>query len=344
MKRNLILLVILILVSISLYFSIQKKGNSSSTNDRNFAIKSIDDVGEILLGDYKGHRTSIKRINGEWMVNDTYPVNKRRFAVLERTLTDIEIKYIPTALESKTAIKQISSYPIQAKIFDRQGQEIRSYIIGGTNANGSGTYMIMDGSDQIYVMHLSYMYGAVDLRYHPDTEYWIAKEPFAHLDLTHFDQIDLRFAGDKRNNMKVNLKNYMIEPQFPIEGIQNANLNKSKVEGMIEDIFSLQSSRILSQTEDEAYYASNEPAFDIILSSRDSSVNAYHLKGYLEVKRDQKGNIIQGQEELYSVRQKTDFYLLKAPNGFYYSVASSRLNNCFRSIEYLYDIETKTEE
>jgi len=341
MNRNLVLLILLLVLAGSGWWLFQNQSGSASVvyTDRNFAVEDLNKVHRIVLADKKGHRTELERSGNSWLVNSEYPVNKRRMEVLERTLTDLQIRYIPSEAEGKTAMKQLASYTNQIKMFDSNGEEIRSYLIGGTNANGMGTYMIMEGASQPFVMDIPYFQGAIDLRYDPDPEYWITEQLFPNINMKDIKKLVVKYGQEEANSVVVTQagRKWQLQPLFPSSLTRNNNVNEARVKAFVTNLLDLKAGRILEYLpgRDESEVKQRVP--EIHIQIYDQSDNLFEFFGWQALRQNKQGEIIEGQKELYTPRQVIPTYYFLAPNDFWYSFTFTKLAEVVKPIVYFYE-------
>ena len=330
-----ILALLVIIVGGAAYWLVNRSSESEDSKypDRQFAVENTDDIGKIVLGDYKGNVLSISRRNGnQWIVNDSFPVNERRMETLLRTLEDIEIKYIPSQAESKTANKQMATYTRHAKIYNTENELIRSYFIGGTNADGTGTYMKMEGHNTIFTMHIAYMRGAVDLRYDADKEYWLAKEIFPFMSIDDLAEIKVEFPHQPRNSFSMNLKEKTFQPTYPLDNLKDKQVVEAKMRAFAERLLELRASRLLDTESSflEEDMSSRKPEAIV-------TIDGQKYTFYQRIRRNQLGEVVEGNPHLYSPRQRIESYFVVSKYDFYHSVNRLKLDKIFKKLEYFYD-------
>lgn len=341
MNRNLVLLILLLVLAGSGWWLFQNQSGSASVvyTDRNFAVEDLNEVHRIVLADKKGHRTELERSGNSWLVNSEYPVNKRRMEVLERTLTDLQIRYIPSEAEGKTAMKQLASYTNQIKMFDSKGEEIRSYLIGGTNANGMGTYMIMEGASQPFVMDIPYFQGAIDLRYDPDPEYWITEQLFPNISMKDIKKLVVKYGQEEANSVVVTQEggSWQLQPLFPSALTKNNNANEARVKAFVTNLLDLKAGRILEYLPGREESEVKQRVPEIHIQIYDQSDSLFEFFGWQALRKNKQGEIIEGQKELYTPRQVIPTYYFLAPNDFWYSFTFTKLAEVVKPIVYFYE-------
>lgn len=341
MNRNLILLILLLILAGSGWWLFQSQSNSSSVvyTDRNFAVENLDQVQKIILADKKGHRTELERSRSSWLVNGVYPVNKRRMQVLERTLTDLQIRYIPSEAESKTAMKQLATYTTQIKMLDSKGEQIRSYLIGGTNADGMGSYMLMEGASQPFVMDIPHFQGAIDLRYDPDPEYWITEQLFPNVKMKDINKLVVKYGNQEANSVVVTSdgRNWDLQPLYPSSLTNNSKVNEARVKAFVTQLLDLKAGRILDHVPGRNEEEVKQRVPEIHIQIYDQRDSLHEFFGWQALRKNKKGEIIEGQKELYTPRQVIPTYYFQAPNNYWYSFTYTKLAKVIKPIVYFYE-------
>jgi hypothetical protein len=77
----------------------------------------------------------------------------------------VQIRYIPGDKAIPNVLENIEGTYVHAQVFDRQGNLMKAYKVGGVPADERGTYMLMDGSKQPFVVHIPSWDGALRTRY-----------------------------------------------------------------------------------------------------------------------------------------------------------------------------------
>jgi hypothetical protein len=341
MNRNLVLLILLLVLAGSGWWLFQNQSNSASIvyTDRNFAVEDLSQVHLIVLADKKGHRTELERSGNQWLVNGEYPVNKRRMEIFERTLTDVQIRYIPSEAERKTAMKQLATYTTQIKMFDSKGEQLKSYLIGGTNANGMGTYMMMEGASQPFVMDIPYFQGAIDLRYDPDPEIWITEKLFPHINMDDIQKMIVKYGRQEANSVIITRegKKWNLNPLFPSSLTGSNEADEARTKAFVTNLLDLKAGRILDYVPGRDENEVKQRIPDIHIQIYDQRDSLHEFFGWQALRKNKQGEIIEGQKELYTPRQVIPTYYFLAPNDFWYSFTFTKLAEVIKPIAYFYE-------
>lgn len=164
------LLLILLVVGAYVYF--YKLDNTASLPDRAFGVEESEDIGKIFIGHRDGDQFTLERQGNQWLVNGQYPVFPNAMVNLLDAVTRMEIEYIPTRSAVPSIVRDLATLGIKVEIFDRSGEKIRNFYIGGTDPTGRSTYMIVEGQEQPYAMYIPSWEGNLRDRFLLKTKDW----------------------------------------------------------------------------------------------------------------------------------------------------------------------------
>lgn len=155
----------------------QADGNSSQgtrmVDDRQFKVENVDQVGKIFLADRRGNTTTLERAaDGGWMLNGTHKAYDNAMKNLLDAISRIDMQFIPANKAVPGIIKNLASEGIHVELFDRGGDKIKGYYIGGSTNDERGTFAIMEDAEQPYVVHLPSWTGNLRFRYNLIGDEW----------------------------------------------------------------------------------------------------------------------------------------------------------------------------
>jgi hypothetical protein len=98
---------------------------------------------------------------------------------LLETVEKIQILYIAPDAAKENIMRDITRNGVLARFFDKNGKKILGYQVGTSSADGQGTNIIMEESDQPYVVHIPIWEGHLLPRYMTKEEDWRDRAVFA---------------------------------------------------------------------------------------------------------------------------------------------------------------------
>lgn len=170
MKKSTLILLLLFLVSgaATVWYLQQpeEKSNTLIDADSDFRIADVDQIGKIFLASrIRGTQFILERKEDNWFVNDTIPVYPEIITNLMTVIRTMKIKYRPAKAAIPNIVKELAVDQVKTEIYDRKGNLMKSYYVGGETSDARGTYVIMEGSEKPMVMQIPGMTGSFKVRY-----------------------------------------------------------------------------------------------------------------------------------------------------------------------------------
>ena len=235
MKKTYLLLAIFAAVGSATAWFVATRNPEKSTivsADKNFAVQNTDEIEKIFIADRLGKSVTLQRKNGVWMIDGTnFKVRKTAINVLLETIKKMTVKYVPTQAATPIIVSELASSGIKVEIFGQENKKIRSYYIGGVTSDERGTYMIMDGSNNPYVMCLPNWEGAFRVRYFLDIDEWRDKTVFEE-DVTNIKDLSIEYPASQEKSFSILNENNNFSVQ-PIDAKYPKSPNEVK-KGFIE--------------------------------------------------------------------------------------------------------------
>lgn len=250
-------LILLALAGLSWYFI--KQGNkdySALTRDRDFAVKNTEDIAVIILNNRIGDSVHLQKKDGIWLLNGRYKAYPNALQNLMDAISSIRMQSIPSSGYYKNIMDGFKGMGIQVSLFDEGHELMKSYWVGGATQQEYGTYFLMDGYKQPYIMEIPHFVGNIRERYDLSSKDWRDRSLF-DIPSQYIEEVEVTYnyhsqnsfiirkvenklwlmdAGDHStlpvNNQNL-LKNYLeLFTGIGVEGIQNDHPSRTEVEQM----------------------------------------------------------------------------------------------------------------
>lgn len=167
-KSTLISLVILVvLAAVGGYFYFNSSNTTLTTDARNFAVKDTASVTTIYMADKKNNEIKlVRQPSGKWTVNGKF---EARQDVIDNLLTTIKMITVKAPV-SKNAIenvlKNMASDGTKVEIYQNNSSTpSKVYYLGTADQFHSGSYMLVEGAEVPFLMHIEGFYGFLNPRY-----------------------------------------------------------------------------------------------------------------------------------------------------------------------------------
>lgn len=175
MKNTWLLAVLFLVLGGGAWYALRSKSaqnNTLTAPDMEFAVKNTGDIGKIFLADRTGKTATLELKDGVWMYNGTWPARPTAIETLLETIQKVTVQHVPTTSAKEHMIKTLAAEGIKTEIYDKKGHLLKCYYVGGVTNDEKGTYMIMDQSEQPYIVHIPSFVGQLRVRYFLDGDLW----------------------------------------------------------------------------------------------------------------------------------------------------------------------------
>ena len=163
-KKQLFYFALILLISALIWFlSTDKK--STITDDNNFSVNDTASVSKIFIADRGGKTITLVRVENKWIVNNKYEVRKDAITTILNTIQQIKIQRPVPKNAFKNVIKNLATTGVKVEVYTDKKTPVKTYTIGNSTANHLGTYMLMDGAETPFIMHIPSFNGFLTPRY-----------------------------------------------------------------------------------------------------------------------------------------------------------------------------------
>ncbi len=219
MKRTLLLAVLFVALGLAAWYAWHKKNNQTGTIaawDMDFAVRNPDDIAKIFIADRSGRTATLERKDGSWLYNGKYKARPSAIKILLETISKVTVKALPVTAAESPMVKSVATQGIKVELYDRAGERLKCYYVGGVTNDEQGTYMMMEGSEHPYVTHIPSFVGQLRIRYLLGDDNWRDKSVFSEKPET-IQSIAVEYPQQKSESFrleKVKEGEYSVLPYF----------------------------------------------------------------------------------------------------------------------------------
>lgn len=176
MKKNLFLLIIVATLSLVAWWLVSsKKSGTLGEEMKEFAVEDTGRIVKIFMADKSGQSVLLERKeNGEWEYNGKGLARPDGIKTLLTTIHDIRVKSPVGKNAYNSIIKSLATTGVKVEIYNQEGL-IKTYYVGGPDMEHTGTYMIIEGAEAPFVMHIPGFEGYLTPRYFLREQDWGVK-------------------------------------------------------------------------------------------------------------------------------------------------------------------------
>ncbi len=179
MKKNLILLLIIVVGALVAYVLIARKPWSTlNSNLKEFAIEDTASITKFFLADKRGHSVTVaKNEKGVWMVNNQFEADMIKVNLLLATMHDVVVRNPVPESAFNTVIGTLATEGVKAEFYMNNKLSKTIYVGPGT-PDQAGTFMMIEGADAPFVMQIQGFVGYLTPRFYPYAIKWKGKKVF----------------------------------------------------------------------------------------------------------------------------------------------------------------------
>tara|TARA_R110001592_G_scaffold262565_1_gene527748 strand:+ start:147136 stop:148155 length:1020 start_codon:yes stop_codon:yes gene_type:complete len=174
MKKNLIYLVtFIILLAVAGWLISENTGSSTLEGPENysFSIKDTAAISKIVLSDKTPSRTVLTRESRGWLVDGEDPARDDAMEIILETMYRMEMRNFSTERIRPEVIKHLEVFGKRVEIF-QNGELYKTIIVGLPTHDEMGTWMMIEGADAPYAVHIPGFNGFLSSRFFTESYLW----------------------------------------------------------------------------------------------------------------------------------------------------------------------------
>lgn len=199
MGKTLIYIVLLGILGFGVYYFLFREGDVFGTDEAGFTIKDTASVSRVFLADKKSNTILLERKSNGWMLNGKYPAMQTPVNNLLHAFLMQEPSYpVPESMHN-SVVKLLAADGIKVEVYDANNKSIRTFYVGGQANDGLGTYMLIDGANRPYVVHIPGFNGYLTPRYSTDVADW-RDRTVANVPRTEVKEVKVTYNAEPLNS------------------------------------------------------------------------------------------------------------------------------------------------
>ncbi len=209
--------------------------------DRDFAVPDIERVHKIFIAGRKGERTTLERDGkGGWLYNGQFETNMQVVQPLLDVIQQVRIQYKPPVKAVDNMVKVLATEGMKVELYDEAGENLKTYYVGGATADERGTYMIMEGADQPYVVELPAWEGNVSVRFKRFGDEWRDKILFK-TPIEEIASVSVEYPKQKNQSFRVSRAggSFKVAPFYEITPEINRPFRSGSIEAFLVNFESI---------------------------------------------------------------------------------------------------------
>ena len=220
-KKNILILAItIILIIIAAFLVIRQSSGTFGGGMKDFAVTDTASITKVFLADKNNNTILLERkAAGNWLLNGTYRARNSGIEMLFETFIHLVPKFPVPKKAHNSVITQLAANSVKVEIY-QQVYRIRlfgiklfphekltkTYYVGGATQDNMGTFMLMEGAEVPFVVHLLGLRGFVGPRYSTQEKDWRDHTVF-RTRLNDIRSITMEIPAEPENSFKITNQN-----------------------------------------------------------------------------------------------------------------------------------------
>ena len=284
-KYRLSLIIILILAILAVIILINNSGGTFKKKNNEFAVSDTANITKFFLADKNNNTVKVERKkDGNWLVNDKYTVNPNMIEVIMKTFISIDIKAPVAKSKRNTILRVMAGKSVKTEIYQKvyrinlfdiitlfpHEKLTKTYYVGDATQDNSGTFMLMEGSEDPYIVYIPGFRGFVSTRYSAMEIDWRSHSIFRSR-VPDISSVSVIFNRIPENSFRINNQNSRVFTLTSVLGNRNIEwFDTIKVVSYLSVFRNLNYERVLDEMTKTKYdsIVSNVPTYEVILTDK----------------------------------------------------------------------------
>lgn len=295
------------------YFKNTDKGTTLRGTDKDFRTAEKD-IYKIFLADKANNRITLSRVghSKEWILDGKYPVGEGVISSTMEVLSTVAVKYVPPRAAIKNAVKDLAVNGIKVEIYGLNDIPLKTFYIGGTTSDGHGTYFIMEGSEQPYVMEIPGFVGEIRPRFPMQADVWRDKSVYKE-QLENIKALSIEYPQEKLSSFKISKEGmgYTVLPFYDAVPRTNRSLKQGTVRSYLTNYEHVIAEALDNTNESRDSITKLLPFAIIRLQKNDGKEHAIRIFPIID--KDEYGRPLAGKkpDRYFAENNEGDFFLIQ---------------------------------
>ncbi|MCB0704868.1 MAG: DUF4340 domain-containing protein [Saprospiraceae bacterium] len=241
-QTKILLIVFAIFGSVAAWFLL-KKGDDKTTVltwERDFKIENTDEIYKIFVADRKGNTATLERDGAHWNLDGKYRASQNVVDNMLDVFRNVEILFIPPAAAVETMVTDLATNGIKVEAFDKSGEKIKGYYVGGSTPDERGTFLIREGAETPFITSMPNFSGTYWIRFVPQGDKWRDRTVFAYKP-EEIAKVTMEYPKQRNKSFIVERgeNGFDVLPYYDLSAPISGTVSQGAVEGFLTQFESL---------------------------------------------------------------------------------------------------------
>ena len=218
MKKNkltIILAIVLIAIAVLLIWN-NRYLTTLRGDSADFQVWDTASITKVFLADRMDNVTLLERTEDGWTLNTDYKAHSKKIDQLFYTLYKVRVRMPVSVASHDNIVTQMASRSTKVEIYQMvprinlfnkiklftHEKRTKVFYVGESTMDSGGTFMLREGSDQAYIVHIPGFRGYISTRFTADPDDWRDHTIF-HESLADIQSVTIEFGGEPMRSFRV---------------------------------------------------------------------------------------------------------------------------------------------
>ena len=238
-KTTLGLLAALVLGAAALY-ALRSDTSAEATSaypERAFGVPDREAVARIFIADMSGRTMDLTRgADGVWLIDDSLVASPTIVEQMRATLEQLRIDHVPTRATADVQREYLAARALKVEAFDAAGEKLTGVLIGSSVSKGRGSYMVVDGYDEIFAVRRGMLTGSVRPQFDLRGVAAYRSQDFMTYDPADIQSVEVRYprAPSRSFAIRRETDGLVLEPLASVVGVARRQPQARRLESYLE--------------------------------------------------------------------------------------------------------------
>ena len=179
-KNIIIIVVLLALIGVIAKQYFTNNGSTIKASISEFSLADTASVTKIFIADMRGNQVLLQRDKGFWSLNEKYKATQHNVNNLLETVKLMTVKAPVAKARYDKTIRDLSTVGVKVELYTGGNTPSKVIYVGTPNQTHTGTYMMIEGSELPYLVHIEGFNGFLSPRFSTHENDWRTKNVFKY--------------------------------------------------------------------------------------------------------------------------------------------------------------------
>jgi hypothetical protein len=181
----------------------RQETSSMQGEDNSFRVEDTESITELFLADKTGRSIDIvKQGKNDWLLNGKYKAREGAVTTLLETFKKMRVKYSANKEAENNILRNFATGGIKVMLYTGNKNLLKTFYVGEPTPDTKGTYLMMEGSQKPYAVHLGNWEGDIRTRFMLNEVDWRDRTLFDY-EREDIEAVSIEYLGQRDQSFKL---------------------------------------------------------------------------------------------------------------------------------------------